>query len=89
MSPKQTPTKLDPSKQLEDIELGEYKQTAAEDNVSEASSQEEPPPPNPSISKLLSMSKPEWRSLFVAMLLMADAEVTGLYAPIVLSDGCE
>ncbi|GMI34966.1 hypothetical protein TrCOL_g10984 [Triparma columacea] len=89
------------SPQTEDIELGEYKQTTniednvsgeykqttnIEDNVSEASSQEEPPPPTPSMSKLLSMSKPEWMSLFVALLLMAGAEVTGLYAPIVLSD---
>jgi len=84
---------------MEDIELGEYKKTPTSDGVeilsnpttevetaSDTSSKPDVPPPNPSISKLLSMSKPEWGALALALFFMACAEVTGLYAPLVLSD---
>ena len=76
---------------MEDIELelGEYQKAPTNEDVeapSDTPSKPETTPPSPSFSKLLSMSKPEWKALTLALLLMAGAEVTGLYAPLVLSD---
>ena len=81
MTPKQ-----EPSAELVDVELGEYKKTLTEEDNVTKTLHSDSPPPSPSISKLLSMSRPEWPSLVIALVLMAGAEVTGLYAPIVLSD---
>jgi ABC-type multidrug transport system fused ATPase/permease subunit len=40
--------------------------------------------PPPSLAKLLSIGKPEWPVLAVALILMVGAEATGLYNPLVI-----
>ena len=73
-----------------DVELGKYSAAAtSEKNVAKATdttNDDTTTPPTPSVTKLLGLSRPEWPSLGFALLLMTGGEVSGLYAPLILSD---
>jgi ABC-type multidrug transport system fused ATPase/permease subunit len=60
------------------------------DNIDNDKTPKETPPAEasekPTLSKLMTLARPEWSLLFVAFCIMVGAEATGLYNPLLVAD---